>query len=308
MPSPRGQASSPERPVPRWLEWSPPLTETAVDAPALERALAQLREQGFTILERVIEPTLVDALVGAIRRIERESGAAPRGNPAEGYATLRTYNLLAKDAVFQAMPVHDAVLPLVERALDPGCLLSGMTAIDIGPGEKPQPIHPDDLVMTVPRPHPPLMCTSLWALTDFTEANGATRLIPGSHRETGLPDQGSLPASIPAEMPAGSVLVIDGSLWHGGGGNSTVDTWRIGVNVQYCAGFCRPQQNQYLGVPREITRTFSDRLLELCGYSLYKGIMGHIDGESPAIVLGDGRLSERAYASPRMRALAERES
>ncbi len=273
--------------------------------PQLEPHLAELREQGFTILERAIEPELVAALATAIRRVERESGAAPRGNPAEGFATLRTYNLLAKDPVFQAMPVHPAVLPLVERVLDPGCLLSGMTAIDIGPGERPQPIHPDDLVMTVPRPHPPLMCTTIWALTDFTEANGATRILPGTHREPGLPDPVAPRSSIPAEVAAGSVIVLDGSLWHGGGGNTTADEWRIGVNVQYCAGFCRPQQNQYLGVPLEITRTFSDRLLELCGYSLYKGIMGHIDGRSPAVVLGDGRLEERAYASPRMRALRE---
>jgi ectoine hydroxylase-related dioxygenase (phytanoyl-CoA dioxygenase family) len=279
-----------------------------MDSSIIERGVVELREQGYTIFENAIEPALVDALVEAIRRIERESGAAPRGNPAEGFATLRTYNLLAKDPVFQAMPVHDAVLPLVERVLDPGCLLSGMTAIDIGPGEKPQPIHPDDLVMTVPRPHPPLMCTSLWALTDFTEENGATRIIPGSHLVAGNPDPKSLPDSIPAEMPAGSVLVIDGSLWHGGGGNVTENAWRIGVNVQYCAGFCRPQQNQYLGIPREITRTFSDRLLELCGYSLYKGIMGHIDGSSPAVVLGDDRLKERAYASPRMRELKRKES
>jgi ectoine hydroxylase-related dioxygenase (phytanoyl-CoA dioxygenase family) len=268
-----------------------------VNDAALERQLGEMRDRGFTILENAIEPELVDALVAAIRRIERESGAAPRGNPAEGYATLRTYNLLAKDPVFQQMPVHAAVLPLVEQVLDPGCLLSGMTAIDIGPGERPQPIHPDDLVMTVPRPHPPLMCTSLWALTDFTDANGATRILPASHRESGRPDPDH--PSIPAEMAAGSVLVIDGGLWHGGGGNTTADEWRIGVNVQYCAGFCRPQQNQYLGVPREITRTFSDRLLELCGYSLYKGIMGHVDGASPAVVLGDGRLEERAYASTR---------
>ncbi len=275
--------------------------EIAVNDAALGRQLAEMQDQGFTILENAIEPGLVASLVAAIRRIEAESGAAPRGNPAEGYATLRTYNLLAKDPVFQQMPVHAAVLPLVERVLDPGCLLSGMTAIDIGPGERPQPIHPDDLVMTVPRPHPPLMCTSLWALTDFADANGATRILPGTHREPGRPDPNR--PSIPAEMPAGSVLVIDGGLWHGGGGNTTVDEWRIGVNVQYCAGFCRPQQNQYLGVPREITRTFSDRLLELCGYSLYKGIMGHIDGASPAVVLGDGRLEERAYASTRTREL-----
>jgi ectoine hydroxylase-related dioxygenase (phytanoyl-CoA dioxygenase family) len=261
---------------------------------AIDRPLAELRSQGYTILEDAIEPELVAALVGAIRRIERESGAAPRGNPAEGFATLRTYNLLAKDPVFQRMPVHPAVLPLVERVLDPGCLLSGMTAIDIGPGERAQPIHPDDLVMTVPRPHPPLMCTSLWALTDFTEANGATRILPGTHLEERIDTSR---ASIPAEMRAGSVLVIDGGLWHGGGANTTDSEWRIGVNVQYCAGFCRTQQNHYLGIPPEITRTFSDRLLELCGFSLYKGIMGHIDGQAPAVMLGDGRLEERAYAS-----------
>jgi ectoine hydroxylase-related dioxygenase (phytanoyl-CoA dioxygenase family) len=261
---------------------------------ALDRQLAEMRSQGYTILPNAIEPELVAALVAAIRRIERESGAAPRGNPAEGFATLRTYNLLARDPLFQQMPVHRAVLPLVERVLDAGCLLSGMTAIDIGPGERAQPVHPDDLVMTVPRPHPPLMCTSLWALTDFTDANGATRIFPGTHLESGRPDGRE---SIPAEMRAGSVLVIDGGLWHGGGANSTADEWRIGVNVQYCAGFCRTQQNHYLGIPPEITRTFSDRLLELCGYSLYKGIMGHIDGQAPAAVLGDGRLEERAYAS-----------
>ncbi len=265
----------------------------------LDRQLEEMHSQGYTILETAIEPELVDALVAAIRRIERETGAAPRNNPAEGFATLRTYNLLAKDPIFQQMPVHHAVLPLVERVLDPGCLLSGMTAIDIGPGERAQPIHQDDLVMTVPRPHPPLMCTSLWALTDFSEANGATRIFPGTHLESGRPDAVNPRPSIPAEMRAGSVLVIDGGLWHGGGANTTADEWRIGVNVQYCAGFCRPQQNQYLGIPREITRTFSDRLLELCGYSLYKGIMGHIDGQSPAVVLGDGRLEERAYASTR---------
>jgi ectoine hydroxylase-related dioxygenase (phytanoyl-CoA dioxygenase family) len=265
-----------------------------VSEPALDRQLGEMRSQGYTILENAIEPELVGALVAAIRRIERESGAAPRGNPAEGFATLRTYNLLARDPLFQQMPVHRAVLPLVERVLDAGCLLSGMTAIDIGPGERAQPVHPDDLVMTVPRPHPPLMCTSLWALTDFTDANGATRIFPGTHLESGRPDGRE---SIPAEMRAGSVLVIDGGLWHGGGANTTADEWRIGVNVQYCAGFCRTQQNHYLGIPPEITRTFSDRLLELCGYSLYKGIMGHIDGQAPAAVLGDGRLEERAYAS-----------
>ena len=108
-----------------------------------------------------------------------------------GHSTLRMYNLLAKDPVFQAMPVHPSVLPVVERLLDPGCLLSGMTAIDIGPGEDAQPMHGDDIVMSrhLTRPHAPMMVTSMWALTDFTADNGGTRYIPGSHRHAGDPDE-----------------------------------------------------------------------------------------------------------------------
>ena len=176
-----------------------------------------------------------------------------------------------------------------------------MTAIDIGPGEHPQPLHGDDIVMSrhLQRPHAPMFVTSMWALTDFTAENGGTVYVPGSHRFAGTPDAPDALRDADIrylEMRAGSVMVFHGSLWHGGGANTTADEWRLGVNVQYCAGFCRPQQNHYLGIPREITRTFSDRLLELCGYSLYKGMMGHIDGQSPAVVLGDGRLAERAYA------------
>ena len=106
------------------------------------------------------------------------------------------YNLLAKDPVFQAMPVHPHVLPVVERLLDPGCLLSGMTAIDIGPGEDEQPMHGDDIVMSrhLPRPHAPMMVTSMWALTDFTAENGGTRYIPGSHRLPVIPKGAARPA------------------------------------------------------------------------------------------------------------------
>jgi ectoine hydroxylase-related dioxygenase (phytanoyl-CoA dioxygenase family) len=272
----------------------------------IERHTGEIDEQGFTIVEGAIEPALVEGLVETIRRVEGEQGTSPRGNPAEGFATLRNYNLLARDPIFQRMPVHANVLPIVERVLDPGCLLSGMTAIDMGPGETPQPLHPDDIVMNVGRPHVALMCVSMWALTDFTDENGGTRVVPGSHRFDHVPDLSRDYETIPVEMPAGSVMIFHGSLWHGGGANRTTGQWRLGVNVQYCAGFIRPQQCAYLGISREITRTFSDRLLELCGYSLYKGIMGHIDGASPAVVLGDGRTVQRAYGTRRAQGLPER--
>jgi ectoine hydroxylase-related dioxygenase (phytanoyl-CoA dioxygenase family) len=269
-----------------------------LDESMLEHHLARIDDDGFTIIEDAVEPDLVIALRDTIRRLQAELGTEPLGTAAEGHSTLRMYNLLAKDPVFQAMPVHASVLPIVERMLDSGCLLSGMTAIDIGPGEDAQPMHGDDIVMArhLARPHAPMMVTSMWALTDFTAANGGTAYIPGSHR---LPvirrselDHHEVRA---LEMPAGAVMIFHGSLWHGGGANTTTDEWRLGVNVQYCPGFVRQQQNHYLAIPADVAATFSDRLLELLGYRLYKGAMGHIDGRSPGEVVFGERFAETAY-------------
>ncbi|HEY8515095.1 MAG TPA: phytanoyl-CoA dioxygenase family protein [Candidatus Binatia bacterium] len=282
-----------------------------LDEPTLAHHLARIEEDGYTVLEGAIEPELVVALRDTIRRLERELDVKPRGTAAEGHATRRIYNLLAKDPVFQAMPLHRNVLPLVERLLDRGCLLSGMTAIDIGPGEDPQPLHGDDLVMSrhLKRPHAPMMVTCMWALTDFTEANGGTRYVPGSHRWPDVPGPDGVPGDVEVraiEMPAGSVMVFHGSLWHGGGANRTESEWRCGVNVQYCPGFVRQQQNPYLGIPREIAATFPDRLLELLGYRLYRGIMGHVDGKSPGEVVFGERMAETAYRDAEQRRRARR--
>jgi ectoine hydroxylase-related dioxygenase (phytanoyl-CoA dioxygenase family) len=276
------------------------MTVVTLDDTAIDEHLARIEVDGYTIIADAIEPDLVAQLRDAIRRLERELDVRPRDTAAEGHATKRMYNLLAKDPVFRAMPVHPNVLPLAERLLDRGCLLSGMTAIDIGPGEHPQPMHGDDIVMSrhLPRPHVPMMVTSMWALSDFTPDNGGTRFVPGSHRFPCTPESPEAPLVVDVcalEMPAGSVMVFHGSLWHAGGANVTAADHRLGVNVQYCPGFVRQQQNPYLGIPPEIAATFSDRLLELLGYRLYKGIMGHIDGASPGeLVFGD-RLAEQAY-------------
>ena len=282
------------------------MTVVTLDDAAMAEHLKRIDVDGYTIIADAIEPDLVAELRDAIRRLERELDVRPRETAAEGHATLRMYNLLAKDPVFQTMPVHPNVLPLAERLLDRGCLLSGMTAIDIGPGEHPQPMHGDDIVMSrhLPRPHVPMMVTSMWALTDFTPANGGTRFVPGSHRFPCTPESPDAPLDVDVcalEMRAGSVMVFHGSLWHAGGANVTADERRLGVNVQYCPGFVRQQQNPYLGIPAEVAATFSDRLLELLGYRLYKGIMGHVDGASPGEVVFGERLAEQAYqASNRM--------
>jgi ectoine hydroxylase-related dioxygenase (phytanoyl-CoA dioxygenase family) len=280
------------------------MTVVTLDHAAIDEHLARIEVDGYTVIADAIEPDLVDGLRDAIRRLERDLDVQPRATAAEGHATKRMYNLLAKDPIFRAMPVHPNVLPLAERLLDPGCLLSGMTAIDIGPGEHPQPMHGDDIVMSrhLPRPHVPMMVTSMWALTDFTPDNGGTRFVPGSHKFPWTPESPDAPLVVDVcalEMPAGSVMVFHGSLWHAGGANVTAADHRLGVNVQYCPGFVRQQQNPYLGISPEIAATFSDRLLELLGYRLYKGIMGHVDGASPGEHVFGDRLAEQAYTRTR---------
>jgi ectoine hydroxylase-related dioxygenase (phytanoyl-CoA dioxygenase family) len=178
------------------------------------------------------------------------------------------------------------VLPVVEGVLDRGCLVSSLSSISIGPDETPQPIHSDDQLIPLDKPHRPVVCNTMWALTDFTEANGATRLVPGSHLADHDPVIGQHYDSIAAEMRAGSVLVWHGSLWHGGGANRT-DQRRVGVAMNYCAGFIRQQENQQLGIPRETVATFDRRLQRLVGYGIYNGLLGHIDKRDPIELLGE---------------------
>jgi len=257
-----------------------------MDAATADAHAARIAEVGYTIVEDAIEPDFVDALDEDLRRLERELGIVPAANDFEGSRTVRIYNLLVHGELYERIPVHDNVLPVVERVLDRGCLVSSLSSISIDPGETAQPIHADDQLIPIAKPHVATVCNSMWALTDFTEENGATRLIPGTHLADASPSYGQHYDSIPAEMRKGSVLIWHGSLWHGGGANRT-DTRRVGVAMNYCAGWIRQQENQQLGIPRDIARRFSPRLRELCGYGVYNGLIGHIDKRSPAELLDD---------------------
>ena len=249
-----------------------------------------MQRDGFTIVRDVLTPDEVTALRDDIWRLERALAAAPASNLFEGLRTVRIYNLLAHGALYQRIAEHDRILPIIEGVLDRGCLVSSLSSIAIGPGEAAQPLHADDQVIPLPKPHVSIVCNTMWALTDFTIANGATRLIPGSHRADRSPQPYGEPAEAnarAAEMPAGSVLVFDGSIWHGGGANRTSER-RLGLAMNYCAGWIRQQENQQLGIPRELAQTFSPRLRKLVGYGLYKKLLGHIDKCSPEDLLDGG--------------------
>ncbi len=253
----------------------------------LSAHLARVTQDGYTILENVIEPELIDALAADLLRLERELGTVPAQNIFEGTRTTRIYNLLARGPLYQRIPVHAAVLPLIEKILDRGCLVSSLSSIAIGPGETPQPLHADDQVIPLPRPHVPIIANSMWAISDFTEANGATRILPGSHRRDHTPLLGTDYPTIPAVMKRGSVMVYDGAMWHGGGANVT-DHRRRGLAMNYCAGYIRQQENQQLGIPLEIARSFEPRLRKLAGFGLYRRLIGHIDKCSPEDLLDGG--------------------
>ncbi len=256
---------------------------TLTDADA-DRHAAEVDDTGFTVIEDAFEVAQGSAILHRLDELIEVLGVSPAANSFEGASTYRIYNLLVRGPEFEPIPVAPAVLPVVDRVLDEQCLLSSLSSIDIRPGESAQPIHADDQVIPLPKPHPPTVCNTMWALTDFTEENGATRLVPGSHRADASPDYGRHYDSIAAEMPAGSVLVWHGSLWHGGGANRSDDR-RVGIASNYCAGYIRQQENQQLGIPRETAARFDRRLQRLCGYGTYHGLIGHIDRTDPITLL-----------------------
>lgn len=256
------------------------LTDTELD-----RHAEAIATDGFTVLEGAIEPALVDTLVATIDRLMVELDITFGENAFLGEHTRRIFNLLARDPIFAHVPLHTAVLPLVERVLDRQCLLSSLTAIEMNPGQRAQPLHADDGSIALARPHHPIVCVAIWALTDFTIDNGCTHVVPGSHRFDRRPTKGERVAgAVRAVMAKGSVIVYNGSIWHGGGDNDSAGR-RLAIVVNHCAGYMRQEENQLLGVPRDMAKTYPRRLQEMLGYGVYRGLMGHVDKQDPGVFL-----------------------
>jgi len=240
-----------------------------------------LRDHGYVVVEGVLA---ADELTRAREDFVRILQDTPTGrNNFEGFSTRRVYALFRKTRAFDAAAVHPLVLGVLDRVLG-HYQFSAPVGIQIGPGEAAQVLHRDEAVYPLPRPHPPVVVNTMWPLDDFTEANGATRLVAASHTwdASRVPDGSS--DMIVAEMPAGSVMFYLGNLWHGGGANRT-DRPRLGVILEYVVSWLRPQENHCLAVPRRIARTLPQRLQELLGYNIFPPFVGYVDGTHPRKVL-----------------------
>jgi ectoine hydroxylase-related dioxygenase (phytanoyl-CoA dioxygenase family) len=192
--------------------------------------------------------------------------------------------------VWQDVAVHPWVLQVMERVLGEGFLLSSLSTIVIGPGEPAQAIHVDDAIYGFARPHPPLSCNSMWALTDFTDEIGATRVVPGSNNWPDDPTVEGVYETIPVEMPASSIAIIAGHTYHGGGANRT-DRHRPAVAMNYCNGVIRQQENLMLAVHPARMMTFAPELQDIIGFKQCR-LAGYIFGQQPRVEM------ERRYPTP----------
>jgi len=253
-----------------------------------------LEQQGCVVIENILDDTRHRLLEAEICPL-LAAAALCQGN-FYGFATKRQSGLIAKSAACRLMSVEPAILAIMDEFLLKSCRayqLNLTQAIQIGPGEPQQLIHADDLMFSFEHPGREAMINCMWAVDDFTAENGATLLVPGSHKWPR--DRVPQPHEImQGQMPKGSVLIYFGSLLHAGGANCT-DRPRTGVVISYSLGWLRQAENQYLAVPPKIARTLPEELQRLLGYFVHEPNLGCVDGQDPICLLKEGRPNPSSF-------------
>lgn len=242
-----------------------------------EEVAAILVDDGVVIVDRVASGDVLDRFAREIAPYAEATQPGP--DVFSGHNTRRTGALVARSPAARELIMHPLALGTA------GAVLSHATSfqlhltqlIAIGPGEPAQPVHRDQWAFdffSFPKGYE-VQCNAIWALTDFTAENGATRVIPGSNR---FDDRlrFSEADTLPAEMERGSVVFYTGSLYHGGGANRS-DHVRSGINITYNLSWLRQEENQYLSCPQEIARELSVELLRLMGYQRGAYALGYVD-------------------------------
>jgi ectoine hydroxylase-related dioxygenase (phytanoyl-CoA dioxygenase family) len=249
--------------------------------------LEALTVDGFTVIEDAMDDTLMSQISTELAPFLQ--GEKMGRNDFEGEYSERVYALLAKCPSLANIIEHPSIIALLDQLLPPNYLLSAALAINVHPGETPQPFHIDDGAggLNLPRPRRAFGISTIWAFDDFTTTNGATQVVPGSHN---WPD-GRQPLATEVHkvlMPKGSVVVFQGTLLHRGGPNES-NTTRLAITPQYCAPGLRQIENMVLSVPPAHASQYSDRIQSMLGYSIIDpGFMGYVDGQHPKKLIDAG--------------------
>ncbi|WP_425408940.1 phytanoyl-CoA dioxygenase family protein [Hyphococcus sp.] len=270
--------------------------ETWFSDRSFEQCRAQFDRDGYLIFENVLTANELDAINAALAPYLQQD--LKGRNEFEGHESNRVYAMLAKSPLFGDLVTHPLALKFVEADLGEDCLLSACLAIKLHPGETAQPWHYDDSHYRWPRPRPSLGVSCFWAIDELTDENGATEILPGSHlwgddqvegsvaaedfnkEQRRMGDPGARADAKKALMPAGSLMLAKGTLWHRGGANRS-DKARLIITPQYCPAWTRQLENMALAVSAEKAKLLPERAQELIGYSICAPFMGYVDGRHP---------------------------
>jgi hypothetical protein len=253
-----------------------PISRLRADAGPDEVA-AVVGRDGAVIVEGAADAALLERIESELRPFLDTTPTGP--DDFSGQLTRRTGSLIARSPACRDLVMHPLAVGAARAFLGhaTNIQLHLTQAIAIGSGETAQPIHRDQWAFDF-FPFPAgyeVQCNTIWALTDFTEENGATRVVLGSNAQEDRLSFGPGDTE-PAEMPRGSALFYSGSVYHGGGANDSAAT-RIGLNITYVVAWLRQEENQYLSVPREVAETLPVDLLRLMGYDRGAYALGYID-------------------------------
>ncbi len=218
-----------------------------VDAALVEDLMRQVNETGYVIIPELIPNKEIAAIKNDVEPLLQHDGRTE----FEGFKTRRIYSVFEKTLALNPLVEHPLILALLDQVLADNYLLSQLQAINVMPGEIQQPLHHDDGFYPLARPRAAISAATIWAIDDFTEENGATRVIPNSHEWADEnPGDGSQYQMLPAVMPAGSVIFFLGTLWHGAGPNNSKMP-RMAATAQYGEPWARQQENYSLEISHE---------------------------------------------------------
>ena len=257
-------------------------TPLVVEGVNVTERVAEIEAQGYTIIPDFVQPNEIAQIRHAfdteVRITEMRAIGTDTGK------TLRAHNLLAKTRAVDYLFLDPRIRALIEGVLGPRVQINVTTLFNILPGETKQFLHQDDGLWPIKRPHPHFVCNALIALDDFDLENGATHIVPYSHSWHDRPVDQSI-ETLQVTMRAGTMLMWEGGLWHGGGANTSKDRERLGFFMSHNVAYLRPQEIQLLSVPREVAVQLPEMLQRLLGYHRFG--LG-VDGRDPIDVLKDG--------------------